>query len=76
MPRVLVLTLPNGRPVENHVINKEFTKLKEKTGLPYDARFKSDFRLFFVHRMTYSKRNLCCKMPKKVLADASFEVSY
>lgn len=31
----LVLTLPNGRPVENRVIDKEFTKLKEKAGLPY-----------------------------------------
>lgn len=31
----LVLTLPNGRPVENRVIDKEFKKLKEKAGLPY-----------------------------------------
>ena len=31
----LVLTLPNGRPVENRVIEKEFNKLREKAGLPY-----------------------------------------
>ena len=30
----LVLTLPNGRPVESRVIDKEFSKLKEKAGLP------------------------------------------
>lgn len=30
----LVLTLPNGRPVENRVIEKEFLKLKEKVNLP------------------------------------------
>lgn len=30
----LVLTLPNGRPVENRVIEKEFLKLKEKANLP------------------------------------------
>lgn len=31
----LVLTLPNGRPVENRIIEKEFLKLKEKANLPY-----------------------------------------
>ena len=31
----LVLTLPNGRPVESRVIDKEFAKLKEKAGLPH-----------------------------------------
>lgn len=31
----LVLTLPNGRPVENRIMEKEFTKLREKAGLPY-----------------------------------------
>lgn len=30
----LVITLPNGRPVENRIIEKEFISLKEKTGLP------------------------------------------
>ena len=30
----LVLTLPNGRPVENRIIEKEFLKLKEKANLP------------------------------------------
>lgn len=30
----LVLTLPNGRPVESRVIDKEFHKLKEKAALP------------------------------------------
>ena len=31
----LVLTLPNGRPVENRIMEKEFSKLREKAGLPY-----------------------------------------
>ena len=31
----LVLTLPNGRPVESRVIDKEFAILREKAGLPY-----------------------------------------
>ena len=31
----LVLTLPNGRPVESRVIDKEFKKLKEKANLPH-----------------------------------------
>lgn len=30
----LVLTLPNGRPVESRAIDKEFAKLKEKAELP------------------------------------------
>lgn len=30
----LVVALPNGRPCENRVIEKEFTKLKESLGLP------------------------------------------
>ena len=30
----LVLTLPNGRPVENRTIDKEFKKLREKANLP------------------------------------------
>lgn len=30
----LMLTLPNGRPTENRVIEKEFNILKEKVGLP------------------------------------------
>lgn len=31
----LVLTLPNGRPVESRVIDKAFAKLKEKCNLPH-----------------------------------------
>lgn len=31
----LMLTLPNGRPVENRIMEKEFTKLKKKAGLPH-----------------------------------------
>lgn len=31
----LVLTLPNGRPVESRIIDKDFAKLKEKAELPY-----------------------------------------
>ena len=31
----LVLTLPNGRPVENRIMEKEFSRLREKAGLPY-----------------------------------------
>lgn len=31
----LVLTLPNGRPVENRIMEKEFTKLRDKAGLPH-----------------------------------------
>lgn len=31
----LVLTLPNGRPVENRIMEKEFLKLREKAGLPH-----------------------------------------
>ncbi len=31
----LVLTLPNGRPVENRIMGKEFSRLREKAGLPY-----------------------------------------
>lgn len=30
----LVIALPNGRPCENRVLEKEFTKLKEEAGLP------------------------------------------
>ncbi len=30
----LVLTLPNGRPVENRIMEKEFSKRREKAGLP------------------------------------------
>lgn len=30
----LVVALPNGRPCENRIIEKEFSLLKEKTGLP------------------------------------------
>lgn len=30
-----MLTLPNGRPVENRIMEKEFSRLREKAGLPY-----------------------------------------
>ena len=30
----LVVALPNGRPCENRIIEKEFSLLKEKAGLP------------------------------------------
>ena len=30
----LVVALDNGRPCENRIINKEFEKLRESTGLP------------------------------------------
>lgn len=36
----LVLTFPNGRPVENRIIEKEFGKLKAEAGLP-DVVFHS-----------------------------------
>lgn len=31
----LVIALPNGRPCENRVLQKEFGKLKEESGLPH-----------------------------------------